>query len=370
MSDVYRVPDLAEVTVATGVLPHLRETIEFQLGHFRVPEAAAPIGGLPRISVAPYGEFEGAGAIRFHTACGEVGALLHEPLRRHATMQTDVGFAVFSDTPEVLIVLLLQVLALRSERTFLHAAGWCDPGGAVTLVPGPGGVGKTALLSAAVLRHGARLLGDDLVTVGREGAAAFPRAFVLKDYHRSLFPAEFAAADTAETRAAVMRRWLVRFARENAPFHGVVKALFARFGRVDGASLWLQRQSQAAEFHAVPVARLFGADRVAAGGPIRRVVYLERHYGPFRLENFEAGAVVRRSVAVLHHEWADYLRWFCTLGALDLVDVSGCVRGAEAAMRTAFEGAEILRLQVPVEATPEELERVWAERIGFLVDAR
>lgn len=365
MSDVYRVPDLAETTVDAGVSPLVRDTIEFQLGHFRVTNPAAETGRLPVIRVAPYAKFREQGSVQFHTTYGEAGTLLHDPGRRHATLRTSGGFEVFSDSPEVLIMLLLQTLALRRETTFLHAAGWCDPSGMVTLVPGPGGVGKTALVSAAVLRHEARLLGDDLVRVGRAGAMAFPRAFVLKEYHRSIFPEAFAAAVPVKSRSVSWRRSLVRFARENAPFHGLFKSLVNRAGQLDRASLWLHQQSHAPDFHAVPVARLFGADRVAVGGPIRRVVYVERHRGEFRVDRFDCEAAVRRSFAVLHHEWADYLRWFCALGALEIVDLPVYCRETETAMRAAFAEAEILRLQVPVAASPEELEQAWAERIGF-----
>jgi hypothetical protein len=359
------VPNLAVVTVAGDVSPLVASGIEFQLGHFESSPPTIP-SELPRIIVEPYARFAGGpGDVSFHAQRVVPGRLLHHPAERHAVERMAAGFAVFTDSPAVLIVLLLQSIALERGRTFLHAAGWCDDQGAATLLPGPGGVGKTALLAAAVLRHGARLLGDDLVLVGAAGAEAFPRAFVLKDYHRSLFPAAFAEVAT-QRRSRDRWRPLVKFVRENAPFHGLLKSVFRRAGRLESTSAWLHDHATAPDFHPVPVARLFGADRVATAGPIRRVVYVERHMGTeFVHAPLPADEVVRRSVAVLHHEWADWLRWFSALGAAGLVDWAAHLRETDAAMRAAFAGASVHLLQVPARATPEELERVFAERVGF-----
>ncbi|MBK8856225.1 MAG: hypothetical protein IPN11_00630 [Opitutaceae bacterium] len=362
----YLVPDLAVVTVDGDVIELVRGAIDFQLGHFALAAEAPGPAGLPRIRVEPYARFAApAGDVRFQSLRAEPGRLLHDPEGRHATCRTADGFEVFSDSPQVLVILLLQNLALRQGRTFLHAAAWCDAAGAVTLVPGPGGVGKTALLSAAVQRHGALLLGDDLVLVGAAGAAAFPRAFVLKEYHRGLFPGAFATA-TTERRSRDRWRPLVRFLRENAPFHGLFKSVFRRAGRLESASSWLHSHATPPEYLTVPVARLFGPGRIGTGGLVQRVIYIEWYEGTeflFVLLAFEVA--VQRSLAVLHHEWSDYLRWFCALGAVELVDLGAHFRSAEAAMRAAFAGAEVSLLQVPVGASPEALERAFAARAGF-----
>ena len=362
----YVVPGLAVVTVAADVTELLRGSIEFQLGHFvSLPGAAVP-DGLAVIKVEPYQRFVApAVTIRYQYWRAGPGVGRFPRAERHATRRRGEGFEVFSDSPVVLINLLLQTVALRQGRTLLHAAGWCDGAGDVTLLPGPGGVGKTALLAAAVQRHGARLLGDDLVLVGAGAAAAFPRDFVLKDYHRGLFPAAFATAGAARRNRD---RWrpLVAFVRANAPFHGLFKSAFRRASRLEHASAWLQARSTVPEFLTVPVAELFGADRMAAGGPIRRVVYLERYDGAeFRHVPMDLVDAVQRSLAVLHHEWSDYLRWFCALGAVDLVDVGAHFRLTESALHAGLAGAALSRLQIPAGATPEELEEAFAAHVGF-----
>lgn len=364
---IYFVPGIATVSVAADVVPPVRSSIEFQLGYFRVENGDSRQAELARIDVRPYAQFEpGPGEVHFHSSQGRPGEQLHSQSRRHALRQTAKGFQVFTDTPELAVVVLLQLLALRRGFTLLHSAGWCDPSGAVTLLPGPGGVGKTALLSAAVLRHEARLLGDDLVLVGQGGQAeAFPRSFVLKPYHRSLFPGIFADLETGNRHQA---RWrpIVGFLRDNAPFKGVLKSVAQRFGRLEEASLWLQEHAVDQGFYTVPVTRLFGAERIGRSGPVRRVVYLERHEGSeFCLATMPAEAVVRRSVAVLHHEWVDYMRWIFACGAMEVVDLGSYFRQVESAMHAAFAAAEIHQLKVPLRATPEELERFFAQGLGF-----
>lgn len=365
-AQAYVVPELACVTVDAAVPELVSAAIGFQLGHFAQPAGMPLPTGLPLISIEPYARYAGpAGGVYFHSARAETGRLLHAPEARYAVRRNENGFSVFTDTPEVLVVLLLQMLALARGRTFLHAAGWCDSSGAVTLLPGPGGVGKTALLAAAVLRHDSSLLGDDLVLVGAAGAEAFPRAFVLKDYHRTIFPDAFAAAVTERQRRDFWRP-VVKFLRENAPFHGLLKSAFRRAGRLESASSWLHTRSVTPDFHTVPVARLFGPGKVAASGPVRRVIWLERHAGSdFRHEVLAHEVAVRRSFAVLHHEWADYLRWFCALGALDLVDMGAHFQATQSALRSAFAGAEVSLLQVPECASPDQLEQAFAARAGF-----
>lgn len=368
MNVVYRVPGLAELRIDSSVLAHVREAIEFQLGYFRVIDESPSPADLPVIRVEPYARLQQTARTHFHQWRGELRAMMQNSDARHATVRHPMGFDVFSDTPEVLVVLLLQLLALRTDRSFIHAAAWADGEGCVTLVPGPGGVGKTALASAAVQQHGAQLLGDDLVLVGPGGsAAAFPRAFVLKAYHRELFPSEFATADAATTsRIRGVRRLLVKAIRENVPFHGMLKALARRAGRLDAISLRLQRASMTPDFHAVPVAQLFGAGRIAIEGTVARVVYLERHDGEdFVLESMEPASVAARSLAVLHHEWADYLRWFCALGALEVFDMGAYFRRTEQVLHRTCAAAPCQLVRVPAATSPMQLAEWFAENVGF-----
>ena len=361
----YDIPNLARVTVASSTPQLVREAIAFQIGHFTM-EAPRSEPELPLIRIAGYGGFAGPTPVEFHDGTGSIGSCWHHSAQRHATVRTESGFDVFTDTGEILVVLLLQILALRQGRSFLHAAGWVDAAGRATLVPGPGGVGKTALLTTAVREHGVRLLGDDLVLVDRtRQVAAFPRAFVLKPYHRDQFPDQFAAIAMTEERA---RRWrpLVRWVRENAPFHGMLKGVAQRAGKLDDVSWWLQRKSTAPDLHTVPVAELFGHEKVASTGTVHRVAYLERHRSTnISCDVLPTDVLVRRCLAVLHHEWADYLRWHASLGALDIVDWSEHFAASTRVLHEAFASTTAVNLKVPADTSPERLAEIFSTEVGF-----
>lgn len=361
----YDIPALARVTVGDDTPALVREGIAFQIGHFAV-DATAPSPELPLIQIRSYAAFAAPTPVVFHQGQGISGRCWHHPEQRHATVRTATGFEVFTDTGEILVVLLLQIFALQKERSFLHAAGWVDGTGQATLVPGPGGVGKTALLTTAVQHHGARLLGDDLVLLEANGrASAFPRAFVLKPYHRTLFPDRMLEKEAAEAKVA---RWrpLMKFVRENAPFHGLLKSVAKRAGRLDDVSLWIQRRAIEPDFYTIPVAELFGAKKVADSGQVRRVVYLERHQeSRVEVQPMSGEEIARRSLAVIHHEWVDYLRWYASMGAMEMVDWGAHFAQTLVVMQNAFQGAETAGMRVPVDLSPEDLATEFGRHFGF-----
>lgn len=360
----YQIHSIAQVRAADELKAHVRASLEFQLGHFRSKGPEEHADSAPIIRFEPYEKFTGAPATHFHQVRGEAGRFLHAPGSRYAVVVNGGGFDVFTDTTETLVNILLQILALRQGLSFIHAAGWVDAGGRATLVPGPGGVGKTALLSAGVLRHNVKLLGDDLVIAGKAGqACSFPRAFVLKPYHRSQFPAHFPAGSTAR-RSFIGP--LLRFAQENIPFRGVLKSAVRQLGHLEATSLWMQQGITGPDLHPVRVADLFGSDRVAKGGTVARVIYLERaDRSDFSTSGISVEEVVARSVAVLQHEWVDYGRWFTQMGALRVFSMPEYFNTVERSMRAACESAERWLVQVPEGATPLDLESWFARELGF-----
>jgi len=360
---------LADVWLEPTVKEHVRASIAFQLDHFRTDDrSTAMAAGAARLRFAPYSSFTGEAPVHFHLVKGSVGRCLHAPHARYAIVVTPEGFDVFSDTGETLINILVQLVSLRRGMTFLHSAGWVDSDGRATLLPGPGGVGKTALLSAGVLRHGVSVLGDDLVLIGQEARVlSFPRAFVLKPYHRNQFPGHFPVASQSR------RAWLgpvMRFAQENVPFRGVLKSLARRAGRLEATSLWMQQGFTGPDLFPVPVATLFGNDRVADSGRVTRVIYLERHDRPtFDREDLSLDSLVVRSMAVLQHEWVDFGRWFNQMAAFELFLLPDYFRSVEDSIRSACGAAERALVRIPASASPDELEAWFEQRFGF-VDRR
>lgn len=62
-----------------------------------------------------------------------------------------------------------EVLRRTRGRSLLLHAAWAVRGGGSVLLAGPHGCGKTTLAAALALRHGWRLLADDMVAVDRAG---------------------------------------------------------------------------------------------------------------------------------------------------------------------------------------------------------
>jgi hypothetical protein len=363
----YCIHDLASVEVDEAVARHVAEGIAFQIGHFRAGGEGPSGGPEARIRFLPYARYTGGGKVHFHSARAESGRSLHAPASRHAVERTPTGYDVYSDSGETFVNLLVEFAALRRGFTLVHAAGWVDGQGRATVLPGPGGVGKTALLCAAVERGAARALGDDLVLVGRDGIAkSFPRAVVLKPYHREQYPHLFPAGVSRWRRAAGP---VLRFTQENIPFRGLIRSWARRAGRLEGMSVRLQQDFTGAEVYPIEAERLFGAAGIATTGRVTRVVYLERHAeGRFEIEPLGLEEAVARSLAVLQHEWVDFGRWFCQLGAVGVVSFPEYYRGVEGALRAGFGEASLVRARVPEAVGPDELGRWFERELGFAAE--
>lgn len=367
MNDVvYRIPGLAVVTLSPDVPGSVQEAVSFQLGHFRQETMVDGDGDLPLIRVLPFKTQTAPAQVHLHETRGDLNRVLEARQAGHATERTERGFDVYTNTTEPLIVLLLQALLLPRGRTFIHAAAWVDKSGRATLLPGPGGVGKTALLSAAVLRHGLRLLGDDLILAGSPDLEAFPRAFVLKDYHRDIFPEAWKqqAARSGGWRTAA--RPVVQFVRRNAPFHGLAKSITQRAGKLDQTSAMLQRHAVPPDFFTVPVADLFGADKVAQEGRLDRVIWLERRdAADFELKPADPAALATRAFSILMHEWADHARWLGRLGAMQILDQGYFYRRTEELLQATLADRPCWVAGIPARASPSELEQWFNQELGF-----
>jgi hypothetical protein len=87
---------------------------------------------------------------------------------------------------------LMQANLAAHGGSLVHAAAVSTGDGAI-LLPGFGGVGKTAFVSAALARAGVRLLGDDLVSLDASGRVhPYLRPMAIYPHHREIFPDFFA----------------------------------------------------------------------------------------------------------------------------------------------------------------------------------
>jgi len=155
----------------------------------------------------------------------------------------------------------------------VHAAAVANKDGKVTLFPGAGGVGKTALLGGLVEEYGYKHLGDDLILLNSDGKAmCFPRSFVLKEYHRAVYPDVFERLNIKAGTNYGIKRFIV----DNAPFMGIVKNVLKKRKLYYQVAHAINLTPYLA---VVPVEEILGAGTVQASGQMNKIIFLERYEG-------------------------------------------------------------------------------------------
>jgi hypothetical protein len=360
---VYGLHDRIDVVVSGHVSDALRRSIEFQIGHFRCAESTAPV----RIEVHPYEsdclqELEPLS--RFHLSSGVAGRGIDMPGERVALRVESWGYTLYLERGSGFLMLAIQLLLTRQEHSLVHAGAIADPDGRVILLPGAGGVGKTALVGALAQQGRARLLGDDLVLLSSAAhVRSLPREFVLKDYHRDVLPEAFGDVPTRREIPVAARRVLRRLYR-NAPLRGVTESLLARTGALPSLRARLSPSPATPPPRTVDVASLFGRECVAGDGPLREVVFLERVDDlAFGLEPMDAKSLVMRMASIVHHEWTDHMRAFWQLGSMEIADLPAYLAETTRILESGTASVPIHRLRIPDGATPAELVDFFGQRM-------
>ncbi len=361
---IYRFHGRVDVLVDEGVPTSLQRSIDFQIAHFRDDgESTAPW----RIEVYPYeriADVDADAATRFHRSRAVTGQLLDMPPQRVALRQEPWGYSLFLQGGSGFLMLTLQLLLCAQGVSLVHAGALSDAEGRVVLLPGAGGVGKTALIARLVRDGRCRLLGDDVVALtNRGGVLAVPRAFVLKDCHRETLPEAFSSAAGRPRPVPPGARRVLRFLYRNAPFMGVTLKLLSAAGLLNAVAARLRPPP---EFEAIAVSSLFGGSAVLSEGPLREVVFLERHAGSvFRFEPLDGKALVRRMFSIIHHEWVDHMRAFWQLGATELVDLPAYFEETRRTLEAGTADCAVHRMEIPEAATPCELADFFLERVAL-----
>ncbi|HET9439270.1 MAG TPA: hypothetical protein VFO52_03830 [Longimicrobiales bacterium] len=157
----------------------------------------------------------------------------------------------------------LQLCALRSGTTFVHAAG-LERNGAALLLAARNNFGKTALIGDFVQRRGFRLMGDDLTVLAADGTCyAYPRALTLHSAHRSFFPDVF-AHDRAPAAPAALNGVIERVTLSAKPL----------LRRVPGLLEFARRHHP--DVLRIAPSRVFGVERLAARAQLHTILWLER----------------------------------------------------------------------------------------------
>lgn len=161
------------------------------------------------------------------------------------------------------LVIAVQLSLLECDHTLLHAAA-LEKNGKVLLLPSWGGVGKTATVCRYVREYGWRLLGDDLVIVGRKRVLPFLKPFVIYPYHKDLFPELFSNRENHTVKNLAVSSMMSRMIP-------TVKRMLRPFPRV---LAYLRKHNP--QSMRVDPRRIFSKEQLSQGGTPLRLVWLER----------------------------------------------------------------------------------------------
>jgi hypothetical protein len=357
----YNIHGLAEVVIAPDVRPEIIREIEFQIGPMRV-QSQDGVRSCPFIHIRPYNEFGSSlgTEAEFYQCRGVVGSYCNDDTARLSVHRSPDGITIFADYANVLINLYLQLLLVPQGYSMVHAAAYKDRLGKVTLLAGAGGIGKTAVLGHAVRTKGLQHLGDDVVILGSKGdCLALPRAFVLKSYHREGYTETFQRLKLPRWNLYVIKQFLIA----NAPFVGLAKDLLKKTGWYYTVANIVRPQPFLAT---VSPEELFGQGSMARSGEIGRVAYLDRvHRSQFDITTFNVETCVNRLFAVIHYEWKDFLVHLISLGALDVVNLPSYCEKVVDTLRSSVAEKELVHVQVPVDASAEQLVRFLEQNSFF-----
>jgi hypothetical protein len=213
----YNFHNLVQINIQPGVNPSILDTVAFQIGHF----ASAPENGATyTINILPYADLhipEDKILDIYYNVKGLQSHLVIDETNLLAVGTHDRGYNIWAQDNNFLITQLIQMLLLNEGIAFIHAGAIADIHGNAILLAGAGGIGKTGLIGRLVQAHNFKLLGDDIVAFGVNGnCLSFPRPFIIKDYHASVYPDIYRRYK--KSRGGEIWSAIKTFVRLNAPF--------------------------------------------------------------------------------------------------------------------------------------------------------
>lgn len=348
----YTIHNLINVLIDPKVGNPLINAIDFQIGFFKnngEPYFKAP----HRIIIKPYEEFipEPATPYQiFHNVRGIQRVCIHDYDEGIAIEKHPKGFNIYSSSPNFLINLFIQLILIDNDYSMVHAAVVADQDNRITLLPAAGGVGKTALLGCLVKEHGFKHMGDDIVILGKNGnCLAFPRYFVFKEYHRSVYPEVFERLNIKKKSYYGIKRFIV----DNAPFMGITKKILRRRKMYHTVAHTVNLTPYLAT---IPVDEIFGPEAYIHQGEIEKIVFLERYDGQeFNSVKISEASISSRMFSIIHHEWVAYMQQLFMAGAMELIDLPFYFQKTNEIIQSGIYRKSCLLMLIPDNASPKDV---------------
>lgn len=189
------------------------------------------------------------------------------------------------------MMILLEYSLLENKCTLIHSAGVLKDGNAY-IFPSWGGVGKTASVAKLIREGEYKLLGDDLVLLKSDGTVyAFPKKFVLYDYHRKLF------SDVMEDKKLIKGK----FSKLVSKFIPLIKSILRKFPFILS---WARRHNPQSK--RVSPYEIFGKDKIGQCGTVKKCTWLERINVPkTKTVEIDTYKLASKSLIITIHELFD-----------------------------------------------------------------
>ncbi len=363
----YQIHHLVKVTMNDAIQANVQESIDFQIGFFQVK--TNPDNCKYSIIISPYEEakINELEMEIFHLVQGSKKRFYHDPVKKFAVDYGPKTTNLYVTDDNFLISIYIQLYFLKEGITMVHAAAVCNPeNDEVTLLPGPGGVGKTAILHSFVIDRGYKTLGDDIIGISKEGKCyAFPRAFVLKKYHQETYKSVFDNKnirfrnDPSQRLVNFFDLIFNRLIFRNLPFHGLMNSLIFRSGLIKYINAFREPE----DFFTASLEEVFGNESVALSGNLKHVLFLERVQSVQGMRRpIEKKEIVDRMFAIINHEWVEMMREIYSLGALEIIDLKVYFDDIYETIHGAMDAPEQLQiLKIPRSASPAELVHLYEQ---------
>src|SRR3989344_3290684 len=359
---VYHIHNLITVRVNPKSRPWVLKSINRQLGSFRSSKRdhSNPL----MISVSPFEMFSFAQDREiFQNLEGGRDLWCADRDSRLAIEKKPAGYAVYTDAMFSFTGLIQQIF-ISKGISFAHAAALQSPAGLVTVLAGSGGVGKTTLSGFLVKEKEYKLLGDDMIALTESGMClAFHKAFVLKEYHRSVYPELFATRKYMNLQRRITRS-IIWHLYANVPFREIIDKFLKSQGVYNRIAFipFIRRDY----VDVVPAEQIFPAKCLAQQGPVEKTILLLRcSVIDFSIEEQNGASMARRIFAVFYEELENDLKRLLEMGAVGLEDLGASFWRARVILEKAVSITPCYVLRIPQKATPEELARAF-ERLGCI----
>jgi hypothetical protein len=343
----------------------ISKQFDFHLQYFSVGDGIRE-DNIPRLDVYPFSEFESEpGESQHYNTTGKYGRYWCDQNKESAVRKREDGLELYASSG-INIYPYLQHLLLESHAVFVHAAGVVDGAGEVTLLPGSGGVGKTALLGELVTRHGIQVLGDDVICVTDNAEAySFPRSFVFKKYHREVYPEVFSEYNLKHKhRKDKITTKTIKFALRNAPFMGIIKDILHRTGYYNRTASAISKARGGNYLATIPAEEIFGSDAIATSGRLKQAVFLRRADQPnFSLESISKDRLTDRLFSIILREWQGEISVLFDLGSLELLNLESYFHQMSTIIAEAIDDVPCYEFIIPSDAPPESLTNQFLSRV-------